>query len=328
MRGMPEMTIEKLPSGSYRVRQMSDGKLYSVTTPYKPSKKEAFELIQNKINNAKEGIAFNEAAEKYISAKNKVLSPATVREYRSILRNLPEKLKQMDLSQIDDYVLQKFVNEYSIDHSPKSTRNVYGFICVVIRLFYPRSNISVTLPQKQRIEHYTPSQDDVKRILSEADGTEYYIPIYLATMSLRNSEICALTIFDLKDDNLTINKALVRSDHGYVLKPTPKTDKSNRTIKIPHDLAERIREKGYIYQGYPQQIDKFLFRTQKRLGIPHFGIHRLRHYFASYAHELGYSDAVIQAVGGWSTDNVMKSVYRHAMNTDDALSQMAEDFTV
>lgn len=322
------MTIDKLPSGSYRIRHTQDKRTYSLTIPYKPTKKEAFEIIQNKINNVHECMMFKDAAQEYIKVKTNVLSPATIREYSSILRNLPDWFTRLDVAQIDDYTLQKFVNQHSADHTPKSTRNVYGFVMGVIRLFYPKTNISATLPQKPHTEHYTPSHDDVKRILEEAAGTEYYVPVYLATLSLRCSEICALTIFDLKDDTLTINKALVRSNNGYVLKDTPKTDKSNRKVQIPHELAEKIREQGYVYKNYPQQINKFLRRTQKKLGIPSFGVHRLRHYFASYAHELGYSDAVIQAVGGWSTDNVMKSVYRHALNVNEAAVSMASDFKV
>lgn len=320
------MTIEKLKSGSYRISETRNGIRHRLTIPYKPSKKEAFELLQNKINNTRDPLTFDEAAGKYIDAKSKVLSPATIREYKSILRNIPDKFKRLDIAQIDDYTLQKFVNDHAAEHSPRSTHNVYGFIRAVIRLFYPRADIYATLPQKPRSDAYTPTRENIERILEDADGTEYYIPIYLATLSLRCSEICALTIFDLKDDLLTINKALVRSDNGYVLKPTPKTDKSNRTLKIPSDLAERIKEKGYIYKGYPQQIDKYLYRTEKKLGIPHFGIHRLRHFFASYMHDKGYSDAIIQAFGGWSTDNVMKSVYRHAINEDEAQKAVVNDF--
>lgn len=321
------MTIEKLKSGSYRISETRNGVRHRLTVPYKPSKKEAFELLQKKIENIHDSITFEEAAGKYIDAKSKVLSPATVTGYKSILKNLPDKFKHMDIAVIDDYTLQRLINDYAAEHSAKTTHNVYGFVRAVIRLFYPQSVIRATLPQKPRSEVYTPTREDVQRILSDADGTDYYIPVYLATLSLRNSEICALTIFDLKDDTLTINKALVRSGNGYVLKNTPKTDKSNRTIRIPHDLAERIREKGYIYNGYPLQISRYLWRAEKKLGIPHFGIHRLRHFFASYSHELGYSDAFIQAVGGWSTDNVMKSVYRHAMNEQEASIKMTDDFS-
>jgi len=322
------MTIEKRGK-NYRVKQMADGRLYAVTVPYKPTKKEAFDLIQAKINRIPDVMSFGMAAEEYISVKKKVLSPSTIRGYESIKENIPKWFNKMDIVEIDNYYLQKLVSEYSDKHSAKSTHNLYGFVRASIRMFLPQSGICATLPTKPRHEAYTPTREDIKEILDDADGTPYYIPIYLAMFSLRNSEICALSIFDLsKDDVITINKALVKGSDGYVLKPTPKTDKSNREIKIPHDLAERIRKQGYVYKGYPLQISKYLTRVQKRLNIPHFGIHRLRHYFASYAHELGYTDAIIQAVGGWSTDHVMKSVYRHAMNADEAKNKMVSDMSV
>ena len=44
------MNITKLPSGNYQIREMHNGKRYSVTVPYKPSKKEAQELIRKKID--------------------------------------------------------------------------------------------------------------------------------------------------------------------------------------------------------------------------------------------------------------------------------------
>lgn len=321
------MTIEKLPSGSYRVRQMENGKLYSLTLPYKPNKREAYELIQNKINHVVDNsMTFQNAAEEYINIKNNVLSPSTIRGYHSVLRNLPQYFLDMDISQIDEYTLQKFINEYAIDHTAKTVHNVNGFVMAVLRLFYPRMDISVTLPQKQRQERYTPTTEDIKRIMDASRDTKYYIPLFLACLGLRNSEICALTIFDLKGTELTINKALVYGDNGYVVKNVPKTDASNRIIVLPDAVAQSIKEQGYIYDGYPLQIDRHLRRMQKKLNIPSFGIHRMRHFFASYMHDLGYSDAIIQSLGGWATDNVMKSVYRHALNEDSARMQMVSNF--
>ena len=321
------MTIEKLPSGSYRVRQMENGKLYSLTLPYKPNKREAYELIQNKINHVVDNsMTFQKAADEYINVKNNVLSPSTIRGYHSVLRNLPQYFLDMDISQIDEYTLQKFINEYAIDHTAKTVHNVNGFIMAVLRLFYPKVDISVTLPQKQRQERYTPTTEDIKRIMDASRDTKYYIPLFLACLGLRNSEICALTIFDLKGTELTINKALVYGDNGYVVKNVPKTDASNRIIVLPDAVAQSIKEQGYIYDGYPLQIDRHLRRMQKKLNIPSFGIHRMRHFFASYMHDLGYSDAIIQSLGGWATDNVMKSVYRHALNEDSARMQMVSNF--
>lgn len=320
------MTIDKRPSGAYRIRHTENKRTYSMTVPFKPTNKEAYELIRAKIDKKQSFMTFDEAYHAYIDAKSNVLSPATLRGYASIYRNIPAWVLSVDISDFDSYTAQKLINEYARDHSPKSTRNLYTFVLSVIRLFIPDLNISATLPQKPRSEPHTPTLEDIKTLLDHAYGSAYYIPLYLAALSLRVSEICALTIDDLVDDTLTINKALVRAETGYVLKPTPKTDASNRTITIPHDLAEYIRAQGYVYKGYPQNIDKYLRRTLPKLGIEFFSVHKMRHFFASYSHDLGYSDAIIQKIGGWSSD-VMKRVYRHAMNEETTKQKVADDFT-
>lgn len=320
------MNITKLPSGSYRIRAMESGKTYSVTVPYKPSKKEAYELIRAKIDGTRDGIPFKDAYREYVKAKSNVLSPTTLKGYDSVFRNMPTWIHELDITQIDNYTLQKIVNEYTETHSPKSVKNAYSLVLTVIRLFYPETTIRATLPQIPRNEPYTPSHEDVLRLLDYAETSEHYVVLYLACLSLRCSEIFALTPDDLKGNEITINKALVYGSDGYELKPTPKTDASNRTITIPDKLADRIRYQGYIYKGHPRNADKYLRRTLPKLGIPFFSIHKLRHFYASYCHELGISDAIIKKTGGWETD-IFKSVYTHPMNETDARKRIADDFT-
>ena len=173
--------------------------------------------------------------------------------------------------------------------------------------------IYTKLPQKVKNEPYTPSREDVKRILEASKGTKFEIPITLACYGMRRSEICALTIEDVEGDVVHINKALViDSDRNWVIKTT-KTTESTRDIVIPEELADKIREQGYVYKGAPNTINDFLIRTERDLGIPHFSLHKLRHYFASEMSALGVPEADILRMGGWETDHVMKSVYRHSM---------------
>lgn len=323
------MTIDKLPSGSYRIRLTEKGRAYSLTVPYKPTQKQAFELIMDKINRKEDDfMLFSEASAEYLKVKSNVLSPSTLFNYGNLSKNTPEWFKNKNIYELSDYEMQKLVNEYSLNHAPRTTHTYYTFICAVIRLFIPSVVFSPTMPQNTPRKRYTPTRNDVINILEYAKPTKYFAAIYLASLSCRQSEICALTLDDLSGNQITINKAYVRADGGYVLKPTPKTDKSNRVITIPDDLREWINEKGYIFEGYPRTIDKFLTKAQDALNIPHFSIHLLRHYFASYAHDLGYSDAVIMSLGGWSSDSVMKSVYRHAMNEDEAKKSISNDFAI
>ena len=54
-------------------------------------------------------------------------------------------------------------------------------------------------------------------------------------------------------------------------------------------------------------------RLLKRINIPHFRFHDLRHYSASVQHAMGIPDAYIMERGGWGNDAVLKNVYRHTM---------------
>lgn len=178
---------------------------------------------------------------------------------------------------------------------------------------------------KEKKSEYIPSAEDVKRIFAEVKGTRYEVPLSLAALGLRRSEICALELSDLNGCELTINKAVVlNKNQEWTVKPTKTTD-STRTIFIPSDLADRIREQGYIYEGDPEMIYCALVKSQKKLGIPHFSLHKMRHFFASYLHDLGYSDKQIQEMGGWRTDIIMKSVYQHAMDMEQAKKNAADN---
>ncbi|HAU87945.1 MAG TPA: hypothetical protein DCW90_21435, partial [Lachnospiraceae bacterium] len=110
-----------------------------------------------------------------------------------------------------------------------------------------------------------------------------------------------------------INKAYVlNSDNKFVLKNTNKTEESTRTIYIDNYTADLLREKGIGFKGYPTNILDGLHYLQKKLGIPQFRFHDLRHYYASMSHSLGIPDSYIMAAGGWKSDYVMKKIYRHA----------------
>ena len=118
---------------------------------------------------------------------------------------------------------------------------------------------------------------------------------------------------DVDGDVVHINKALVLNEDKQWVVKTTKTTESTRDIIIPAELAEKIREQGHVYKGHPGSITKCLERIERKLGIPKFPLHKLRHYFASEMSALGVPEADILRMGGWETDHVMKSVYRHSM---------------
>ncbi len=310
------MKIEKLPSGSYRIRKMYKGKTYTVVFDCKPTQKEAMQAMAAELDKVKEkhdSMTFQAAAEKYIDSKKNVISPSTTLGYKKIVKQLPETFLTRNIYDITSLDVQKEIDCMSKKCSPKTVRNRYGFISAVLGAFYSNLKLNITLPQKIKNEPYIPSREDVKKILEKVKGTEFEIPITLACYGMRRSEICALTLDDLDADIIHINKALVQNDSLEWVIKTTKTTSSTRNIVIPVELANKIREKGYIYKGHPNQLLKHLTKLEKELDIPHFSLHKLRHYFASEMSTLGVPDADILRLGGWETDSVMKSVYRHSM---------------
>lgn len=134
-------------------------------------------------------------------------------------------------------------------------------------------------------------------MLEYAKDTEYEIPIILACYGLRRSEICALTLDDLDGDIIRVNKAKVMDEDAKWVEKTTKTSSSTREIVIPIEIADKIREKGYVYKGYPNSITVFLGKAEGKLGIPHFPLHKLRHYFASKMSALNVPEADIMRMG-------------------------------
>lgn len=310
------MKIEKLPSGSYRVRKMYKGKMYTVIFDGKPTQKEAMLKMAEKLERAQEShksMTFKSAAEKYIEAKKNVLSPSTIRGYNGIIKQISDSFLDESIYDITALDVQKEINRYSKDHSPKSTYNLHGFISAILGMFCPNIKLNTTLPQKLKNEPYIPSDNDVRKILEYAKGTQFEIPLILACYGMRRSEICALTPQDIEGDMVHINKAMVQDENRNWIIKTTKTTTSTREIIIPTQIAERIREQGYVYDGHPGKISDYLYRTQKKLGIEQFSIHKLRHYFASKMSSIGIPEADIMRMGGWETDHVMKTVYRHSM---------------
>ena len=106
------MTIDMLPSGNYRIREMRNGKVYKVLVDHEPGKREAKELIEKKVNSYSNSTLFKNAAESYIKSKQNVLSPATIRGYYSLLNNMSDDFKNRPMEKITLPVLTILKRNY------------------------------------------------------------------------------------------------------------------------------------------------------------------------------------------------------------------------
>ena len=138
---------------------------------------------------------------------------------------------------------------------------------------------------------------------------------------IREGELLALTAADFNFDKetVTINKSYQRL-HGEDVITTPKTKKSNRTIKMPHFLCEEMQEylgmlyglkkKDRIFTVTKSYLHHEMDRGAKAAGVKRIRIHDLRHSHISLLIDMGFSAvAIADRVGHESIDITYK--YAH-----------------
>lgn len=318
---------KKLKSGNWRVLVYShtdivDGKSIRRYKSFThPNKKQA-ELMaaEYAANNRKMLNRLNmtvaEATDKYISSKENVLSPSTIRGYRRMARVNFQPISNLNIYDLTQEQAQRYINDCSASFSPKTVANIHGLLSAVLGMFRPDFRLSTTLPQKVQNNIYVPSDSEIAYLLSNIENTELEKAVLLAAFgSMRRSEIAALTAEDIQSTNISVNKALVQNEKDEWIIKAPKTFSSYRTIELPQIVINKFAGIcGNLVKLTPDQITSQFSDALKKYGLPHFRFHDLRHYQASILHALGVPDLYIMRRGGWKSANTLNKIYKHEID--------------
>lgn len=312
------MNARKLPSGSWRARlflgEDEHGKKhYKSFTAATKREAERLALTYEAEHSHTGKITFEVAFSQYIELKSNLLSPSTLRGYRQ-MEKYYEPLKDMDVSEINQNVVVSFINSFAGTHSPKTVRNAYSLLCAVIRLQIPDASFRVTMPQKEILQYYIPKDEELQSLLAYTRETNYdlYIAILLASIgTLRRSEVCGLYADDVRGNTIHIHHTMVKDQHyKWVLKSVAKNSTSDRYVEYPTKVIKELPTSGKICNLNPDMVTHDFGRALKKLGLPHFRFHDLRHYAATIMHAMGVPEAYIMERGGWKTNTVLNQVYR------------------
>lgn len=321
------MKAKKLRSGSWNVLVFShmEGNKRKYASFTAPTKDEALlmaaEFKAGKKRSVRHDLKVSEAVDGYIRAKEGVLSPATIRGYKRLV-NYYEDIGRKRVRALTNEDMQIFVSDLSKDVSPKSVRNIYGFLVSCIRFYAPGTAFSVTLPPMVEYRPTSPEDDDIKKLCDAATG-QLHTCILLGIRGMRRGEICALKYEDIKDGVAHIHADMVKSASGeWIYKEIPKTSGSDRFVRVP-DLGEG---EGFIVKWTPDTVTKRFIELRKSVGV-NIRFHDLRHFFASTG-ALIMPDIYLADMGGWSrkmSSSVMKSVYQNNMESmSEYYSQVME----
>ena len=187
----------------------------SITASSSAEADELARKAKDKKNNPKivSDKTFKEAREQYIETMRMLLSPSTIRGY-SQMQTYFEDIDDIKIKYLDDDKIQLWVNNFSINHAPKTVRNGYGLITRVLSEYGVKPNIK--LPSKEVKDVYVPSDDDVQAIVRHFQNkgdTDMVIAICLASFAtLRRSEICGLSASDVNKNIINLHNSVVVND--------------------------------------------------------------------------------------------------------------------
>ena len=310
-----------LSSGRWTAQLMKDGKRFSVTA-------DSEEEYYNKARAIKEGLiraekaapkmTVGQAVDEYIESKSRVLSPATIKGYKSIRKHRFQQYMGRDIRSGVNW--QKAINEEAADVGEKTLSNSWHLIQAAIEAQGVEMQ-EMALPRIVKADRPWLDYEQIQVFLEVVKGEPCEMAALLALHGLRRSELVALTAdkIDVKKGTITVSGAEVYDDTGaLVQKKQNKTGKSRRTVHIviPR-LEELVKGKtGKLVTTKPNTSYVQINRVCDAAGLPQVGIHGLRHSFASLAYHLGWSEATTMQEGGWSNPQTVHEIYTHLAAQD------------
>lgn len=262
------------------------------------------------------------ACDRYIADRSNVLSPSTIRGYRTIQTSRFQSVMDKPISSVSNW--QKVCNDEAKIYSAKTVKNSWGFIRAVLKNEGVDADATTPKIEKNQRPWLTPEQ--IPLFLQIVHGKACEVPALLALHSLRRSELAALTWdnVNLDDGYIVVSGSAVPDENEKIIfKTLNKTEASARSIPI---LIPALREAleaepdktGLVFKGHINAPYKQIIRLCEKHGLPTVGVHGLRHSFASLGYFLRMSPMEVAKFGGWSDLETVHKIYTHLSDQDMA----------
>lgn len=270
-------------------------------------------------------LTLSQAIDAYIAERSNTLSPSTVRGYRIIQRTRFQSTMPRVLSRISPSEWRGIVNDELGIVSRKTVKNAWTFIKSVLSAqgIDVDNAVKVSQPRKKRDANWL-EPDEIKKFVAAAADDPLCVPVLLALMSMRISEIDALRWenIDPHADFIHTTGARIRNENNeYVLKAEQKNLESDRNVPllIPELRAAILRDwkpEGKVLSVCQTTLRCAVERTCARAGVKRVTVHQLRHSFASLSAHLRIPAEISMEIGGWNNDKIMKEIYTHIARSD------------
>ena len=285
------------------------------------------------------------------------LKPKSFEKYEGIYRNYikDSELGKVKLKDLRVTHIQRYYNKLQkVDNKPPSTikginTRLKPCLGEAEKQGYIQKNYCkmVTLPKDNNTKTIKVlSKEEQQRFIEAIKGhkLEMLFLVALGT-GLRLGELLGLkwSDIDFNTGMLTVNRTLSRSKNPVtgvyeILEQTPKTKNSNRTIPIPNDILNKLKEhkknqnkqrlfigEAYINNNYVftddigNSIDdkrpgRNLTSILKKINIEPIKFHALRHTYATRLFEANIPPKTVQILMGHYDISITMDIYTHVMD--------------
>ena len=275
------------------------------------------------------------------------LAPATVKSYKYNIENhIRPALGKIQIQKLTPMAVQNFYNSLDKDKglSQRSIKYIHDNLHACLKHFVFTQTVSrnvcdfAKVPKKKTEEKSSfYSEDEVKELLEKVKNDRLRPVVYLGLISLRRSEMLALTWddIDMVNNTISVNKNLVVVD-GEKYIGDCKSISSKRVIQVPPSimnlLAEyrryQLKEKLYCWGKYqdnnlvvcktngeyinPASLSGKFPAMLKKYGLRKIRLHDLRHTFCSLAlNDYGIPATIVSKAAGHSNTQVTLNTYSH-----------------
>ncbi len=286
------------------------------------------------------------------------LKPSTLERYREqIAWYIEPMLGKYPLHNLTPQLIQKWVTDI-YEHpptkknsgkklAPKTVRNIFlnlkAALDYAVKLKMIQSNPCdhVELPKVVQKEVEAFDEDEIASILSHAEGTDLYFPIYLLlNTGMRRGELLGLKWKHVHLDEGYIDVVETKlSVCGNEITDTPKSKSSKRRIPIGGNMMKEFKsyrlrcEKIFLTRGRRVQPDDYVIcrsdgtfyepnsfthawsRFLEKNGIRHLKLHGLRHTSATLLLKGGVDVKTISTRLGHADPTLVLTTYGHTLDS-------------
>ena len=307
------------------------------------------QIQQHNVTEDKNNLLFRECADYYMRQnKNNMRKSSYANAEWLLKKHILPYWGNVPIKNITNKTMQEYIDSHVNEYAIKTVKDFVAQIKTILNFCATDELITfkvlkVRYPKIERDEYVMPNLEEINKMrtwcVENKDKNTLSVLLAIET-GMRIGEICGLKWEDIDLENkvISINKTVQRicnnGTKSTISVGPPKTASGNRKIPISdilHDVLFQFKSDGYLYvssgkvtPNEPRTLRQYFDRLLKKIGLPHYKFHSLRHNFATRAIANGIDPKTVASILGHSNCDITLNIYTSVTNEmmNDALTKM------